>query len=150
MSEISRLATAFEKRSTEQAENTEKAVSSAFEKHESALLEALSTSEKRTREAIEGQYQRLQQVALKSWIAVTLPVMLVIILAVGISVLMGMYIKHQAEEIREQSATLQTLKDQGGAMTLTHCGSSRRLCAKIDKSATAYGENGEYRILAGY
>lgn len=35
-------------------------------------------------------------------------------------------------------------------MTLTHCGSSRRLCAKIDKSATAYGENGEYRILAGY
>ncbi|WP_373448241.1 MbeB family mobilization protein, partial [Salmonella enterica] len=113
MSEISRLATAFEKRSTEQAENTEKAVSSAFEKHESALLEALSTSEKRTREAIEGQYQRLQRVALKSWIAVTLPVMLVIILAVGISVLMGMYIKHQAEEIREQSATLQTLKDQG-------------------------------------
>ncbi|GAR86120.1 hypothetical protein NGUA21_00236 [Salmonella enterica] len=40
MSEISRLATAFEKRSTEQAEDTEKAVSSAFEQHESAVREA--------------------------------------------------------------------------------------------------------------
>ncbi|WP_235598860.1 hypothetical protein, partial [Salmonella enterica] len=58
--------------------------------------------------------------------------------------------KDQAERRRERRGSSKTREDEGGAMRLANCGSRRRLCAKIDKSATAYGENGEYRILAGY
>ena len=155
MSEISRLATAFEKRSTEQAESTEKAVQSAFERHENALLSALSESEKRTNDAIRAQSRSLQRTALRSWMAVTIPIVASLALGLGAIATMGWYITGQINEIASHNATLEQLRSEGGAIQLTHCGDTRRLCAKVSSEslgarARAFGENGQYRILEGY
>lgn len=150
MSEMSRLATAFEERSKEQAESTEKAVRSAFEKHESALLSALSESEKRTSDAIRAQSRNLQRTALRSWMAVTIPIVASLALGLGAMVTMGWYITGQINEIASHNATLEQLKNEGGAIQLSQCGESRRLCARIDENAGVYGENGTYRVLEGY
>lgn len=148
MSEISRLATAFEKRSTEQAESTEKAVASAFERHENALLSALSESEKRTSDAIRAQSRSLQRTALKSWMAVAIPVIATLLIAAGALGTMSWYITGQINEIASHNATLERLEQEGGSIQLSYCGESRRLCAKIDEDAERY-QNG-YRILKGY
>nr|CAB96960.1 MobB protein [Halomonas elongata] len=150
MSEMSRLATAFEERSKEQAESTEKAVRSAFEKHESALLSALSESEKRTSDAIRAQSRSLLADALRSWMAVTIPIIASLALGLGAMVTMGWYITGQINEIASHNATLEQLKNEGGAIQLSRCGESRRLCARIDESAGVYGEDRTYRVLEGY
>lgn len=148
MSEMSRLATAFEERSKEQAESTEKAVRSAFEKHESALLSALSESEKRTSDAIRAQSRSLQRAALRSWMAVTIPIAASLALGLGAIATMGWYITGQINEIASHNATLEKLRSEGGGIQLSHCGESRRLCTKIDEDAPRY--QGGYRILEGY
>ena len=152
MSEISKLAAAFEQKSTERAENTEKAVQSAFEKHENALLSELSASEKRTRDAIRAQNQRLQRTALKSWMFIAIPLVMIGLLAAGSSALMGKYITHQIEQIASYNRTLERLEDEGSKITLTHCGESSRLCAKIDADSVRYGNGDDdtYLILDGY
>lgn len=152
MSEISKLAAAFEQKSTERAENTEKAVKSAFEKHENALLSELSASEKRTRDAIRAQNQRLQRTALKSWMFIAIPLVMIGLLAAGSSALMGKYITHQVEQIASYNRTLATLEAEGSKIKLTHCGESRRLCAKIDADSGRYGngDDDKYLILDGY
>lgn len=150
MSEISRLATAFEARSKEQAESTEKAVRSAFEKHESALLSALSESEKRTSDAIRAQSRSLQRTALKSWVAVVIPIAASLALGLGALGAMSWYIAGQIDEIASHNATLERLAQEGGAIQLSQCGESRRLCVRIDEDAGVYGENGTYRVLEGY
>lgn len=148
MSEILKMATAFEQRSKEQAENTEKAVKSALKKHEHALLLALSESEKTTSAAIRAQSQRLKRTALSSWMAVAIPVVTMMILAVGAMSVMSWYISSQIEQISSQNATLERLTEQGAKMQLSYCGDSRRLCVQIDESAPAY--EGGYRILENY
>lgn len=150
MSEISRLATTFKQRSIEQAESTEQAVRSAFEKHESALLSALSESEKTTKNAISAQSRRLQRVALWSWVAVAIPVALTLLLASGALWWMGQSVAGKLSEIERHNATLERLAQEGGRIQMTYCGESRRLCAKIDTRAPEYGESREYRILEGY
>lgn len=151
MSEISRLATAFEKRSTEQAESTEKAVQTAFKEHENALMSALSESEKRTSTAIRAQSRRLQRTALKSWLAVTITVAMTLLLGASIIGMMGWHMGNQIDEIARHKQTLETLKAEGGAIELNHCGEDRRMCAKMSESDTrGYGENSQYRILKGY
>lgn len=148
MSEISRLAKAFEQRASEQAESTESAVKSAFERHESALLSALSESEKTTSAAIRAQSRRLRRIALKSWMAVLIPVALTLLLGAGALGAMSWHIGNQMDEMARHRATLEVLKAEGGEIDLSRCGESRRLCARIDESADRY-QNG-YRILEGY
>mgnify|MGYP003722922095 FL=1 len=148
MSEVSKFAEAFRQKSIEQAESTEKAVASAFEKHENALLSALSESEQRTRDAIRAQSRSLQRTALKSWMAVAIPVIATLLIAAGALGAMGWYITGQINEIASHNATLERLEQEGGSIQLSYCGESRRLCAKIDEDAERY-QNG-YRILEGY
>lgn len=148
MSEISRLATAFEQRSKAQAADTEKAVRSAFENYENALIEALNESEKTTSAAIRAQSRNLQRTALRSWLAVTIPVCLSLLLGVGAIAAMSWYIAGQINEITSHNATLERLAQEGGAMQVSYCGDQRRLCVRIDESAETY-QNG-YRILEGY
>lgn len=155
MSEISKLATAFEERSKERAESTEKAVVSAFEKHESALLSALSESEQRTKNAIRAQSQNLERIALRSWMAVAIPVIVTLLLSAGAIWALGWHIKNQVDTIIQQNATISRLSEQGGDINLTTCGDNRRLCAEIHPDSLgekpkAFGENGQYRILKGY
>lgn len=148
MSEISRLATTFKQRSIEQAESTEQAVRSAFEKHESALLSALSESEQTTKNAISAQSRRLQRVALTSWVAVIIPVALTLLLASGALWWMGQSVAGKVAEIERHNTTLRELQEVGGKIELTRC--DGRLCAKIDLEAPKFGQSGEYRILEGY
>ena len=148
MSEVSKFAEAFRQKSIEQAESTEKAVASAFEKHENALLSALSESEQRTRDAIRAQSRSLQRTALKSWMTVAIPVIATLLIAAGALGAMGWYITGQINEIASHNATLERLEQEGGSIQLSYCGESRRLCAKIDEDAERY-QNG-YRILEGY
>jgi hypothetical protein len=151
MSEISRLAKAFEQRANEQAESTEKAVESAFEKHESALLSALSESERTTSAAIRGQSRRLKRVALQSWIAVAIPVMLTLLLGAGALGAMSWHISNQIDEIAHHRSTLETLKAKGSAIKMTTCGEDGRLCVEVaEPDKAGYGENGQYRVLKGY
>ena len=148
MSEISRLATAFEQRSKAQAADTEKVVRSAFENYEDALIEALNESERKTSAAIRAQSRSLQRVALTSWLAVVIPVCLTLLLGAGALWWMGQSVAGKLNEIERHNATLERLAQEGGAMQVSYCGDQRRLCVRIDESAETY-QNG-YRILEGY
>lgn len=139
------MAAAFEQKSKQQAEDTEQAVKHAFEKHESALLSALSESEKKTSAAIAAQHQRLRQTALKSWMAVVIPVSLTLLLGAGAIATMSWYITGQIDQIASNHKTLEHLKGLGGEIQLNQCGG--HVCAKIDESAPTYEEG--YRILKG-
>lgn len=155
MSKILDWATDFEQKSKKRAEDTERAIRSAFEKHESALLSALSESEKRTSAAIAVQSRRLQKTALKSWMAVVIPLAITLLLGSGALWWMSQSIAGKLIEIERHNATLERLAQEGGRVQLTHCGSERRLCVKVHPDSLgsrplAFGENGEYRILEGY
>jgi hypothetical protein len=148
MSDISNMAAAFEQRSKQQAEDTEQAVKRAFEKHESALLSALSASEKKTSAAIAAQHQRLRQTALKTWMFIAISMVLVFLLGGSAILTMGWYIDRQVNEIANNRTTLEMMNERGGSADLSHCGDDRRLCVKIDESAGRY--QGGYQIMEGY
>ena len=97
----------------------------------------------------------MQRTALKSWMAVAIPVIATLLIAAGALGAMTWYIAHQINTIEQQNATIERLSKQGGDIQLTVCGDSRRLCAKIHpdslgRNPEAFGENGQYRILEGY
>lgn len=148
MSDISNMAAAFEQKSKQQAEDTEQAVKRAFEKHESALLSALSASEKKTSAAIAAQHQRLRQTALKTWMFIAISMVLVFLLGGSAILTMGWYIDRQVNEIANNRTTLEMMNERGGSADLSHCGDDRRLCVKIDESAGRY--QGGYQIMEGY
>lgn len=151
MSEISKMATAFEQRSKEQAENTEKAVKNALKKHENALLLALNESEKTTSDAIRVQSQRLKRTALSSWMAVAIPVIVTLALSAGAIWAMSWHMGSQIDQIQRYNVTLEQLKAEGGAIHLTECGKEElRMCVEIDTEAEAWGREGQFRILKGY
>jgi hypothetical protein len=47
-------------------------------------------------------------------------------------------------------AEVEQLARQGGRMQLSHCGSSHRLCARVDRRAGTYGTAGDFLVLEGY
>jgi len=47
-------------------------------------------------------------------------------------------------------ADVQRLEQMGGRTDWRHCGEKGRLCVRIDKSAPAYGEKGNYFVVEGY
>jgi hypothetical protein len=47
-------------------------------------------------------------------------------------------------------ASVRKLEQMGGHAEWRHCGETARLCVRIDKSAPAYGEKGDYFIVKGY
>jgi hypothetical protein len=52
---------------------------------------------------------------------------------------------------REQlEADLKKLEQMGGRTEWRRCGESARLCVRIDKSAPAYGDKGDYFVVKGY
>ncbi len=50
----------------------------------------------------------------------------------------------------ELTANIARLSRQGGNVELRHCGNAQRLCARIDRSAPAYGATGDFLVLKGY
>ena len=47
-------------------------------------------------------------------------------------------------------ADVQRLEQMGGRTDWRHCGESGRLCVRVDRSAPAYGEKGDYFVVKGY
>ena len=50
----------------------------------------------------------------------------------------------------ELSASVAILEGRGGRIDWRHCGERARLCVRVDRKATTYGENADYFIVAGY
>jgi len=50
----------------------------------------------------------------------------------------------------ELTAGIARLTRQGGNVELRRCGSAQRLCVRIDRSAPAYGEGGDFLVVKGY
>jgi len=50
----------------------------------------------------------------------------------------------------ELAANLAQLTRQGGNAQLRRCGIAQRLCVRIDRSAGAYGDGGEFLVVKGY
>jgi hypothetical protein len=48
------------------------------------------------------------------------------------------------------AASVAHLEQQGGRVDWRHCGEPQRLCVRIDRSAPAYGEAGDFLIVKGY
>jgi hypothetical protein len=47
-------------------------------------------------------------------------------------------------------AQVEQLAQQGGHVQLSHCGSSHRLCVRVDRHAGTYGAAGDYLVVQGY
>lgn len=47
-------------------------------------------------------------------------------------------------------ANLKRLEQMGARATWRHCGETARICIRIDKSAPAYGDKGDYFVVEGY
>jgi hypothetical protein len=43
-----------------------------------------------------------------------------------------------------------SLTQQGGAAQLNRCGTARRLCVRVDRSAGVFGEAGDFLVVKGY
>lgn len=50
----------------------------------------------------------------------------------------------------ELAGNIARLSERGARAQLQRCGSTRRLCVRIDRSAPVYGENGDYLVVKGY
>jgi hypothetical protein len=60
----------------------------------------------------------------------------------------------EIEQLRSQrerlNADIRSLDQQGGRVQWRRCGEEARLCVRIDRRAPAFGEHGDYLVLAGY
>ena len=50
----------------------------------------------------------------------------------------------------ELTANIERLTRQGSKVDLRQCGQAQRLCVRVDRSAPAYGERGEFLVVKGY
>jgi hypothetical protein len=50
----------------------------------------------------------------------------------------------------ELTANIARLARQGGNLELRHCGTTQRLCVRVEHSAPAYGAAGDFMIVKGY
>ena len=112
MSDLSTLASNFEQESKQQAENTRKRVQSALEAHERELTKCLSDEQKRIESAIRDQSRHLRRTALKSWMAVAIPVAITLLLAGAGSWTLGWHIQSQVAQISEHRETLDRIEEQ--------------------------------------
>jgi len=50
----------------------------------------------------------------------------------------------------ELTTNISRLAHQGGNLELGHCGSTRRLCVRVERGAPAYGATGDFMVVKGY
>ena len=152
MSKILSLAQDFEKKSKQQAHDTEQRLKSEFERHETFIEQALRSSEQKIKGDIRDQNQRLSALVLKSWLWIVLSAVLVLVACSSVIWWQGKTILENQLEISQQSKTLEDLKSKGGKIQMSTCGDQKRLCIKIDLDEDSYGSNGVYpwKIPEGY
>ncbi|EPA5448737.1 MobB protein [Vibrio cholerae] len=152
MSKILNLAQDFEKKSKQQAHDTEQRLKSEFERHEKFIEQALRSSEQKIKGDINAQNQRMSALVLKSWLWIVLSVFLVLVACTGVIWWQGRTILANQQEISRQNATIEQLESKGGKIQMSTCGDQKRLCIKVDLDEDSYGSNGVYpwKIPEGY
>jgi len=50
----------------------------------------------------------------------------------------------------ELTANIARLARQGANLELRHCGTTQRLCVRVERSAPAYGAAGDFLVVKGY
>ncbi|WP_419639179.1 MbeB family mobilization protein, partial [Vibrio anguillarum] len=109
MSKILSLAQDFEKKSKQQAHDTEQRLKSEFERHETFIEQALRSSEQKIKGDIRAQNQRMSALVLKSWLWIVLSVVLVLVACSSVIWWQGMIITQNQQEISRQQASLEKL-----------------------------------------
>ncbi|WP_430777249.1 MbeB family mobilization protein, partial [Vibrio parahaemolyticus] len=105
MSKILNLAQDFEKKSKQQAHDTEQRLKSEFERHETFIEQALRSSEQKIKGDINAQNRRMSVLVLKSWAWLGLTIFLVIVACSSVIWWQGSMILANQLEINQQSAT---------------------------------------------
>lgn len=119
MNKILDLAQSFEQKSKQQASDIEQSLRSEFERHERAISEALSASEKKISADISDQSERLSRLALKTWLWLPVTVVLVLTAAWGVVWWQGVMIRDNWQEISRQKAALEKLEARTWGLELS-------------------------------
>ena len=144
MSKILDMAKTFEQTSKQQASDIENKLKPEFERHETAIKEALNSSEKSINDAIQEQQKRIGWLLLKSWGVMLLSVLLLLAATSGT-------LWYQGRLIAERQATLERLDKQGGKLILSKCEDENgkiRLCIRMNMDEGKFGD--DYMIPKGY
>lgn len=138
MSEILTLAKDYEAKLKQQAQTTRESVQSALAQHESALLECLNAEQKTIENAIRSHSRRTNKSLATSWLATVAVLCSTIALAMAVLWWQGSEIANRYEQLEKLPSA-----------QVKRCGEQSRLCVEIDPKASAYGENGQYRVIKG-
>ncbi|WP_375732284.1 MbeB family mobilization protein [Vibrio ponticus] len=145
MSKILDLAQDFEKKSKQQALNTEQHLKSEFERHERFIEQALRSSEQKIKGDINAQNRRMSVLVLKSWAWIGLSIFLVIVACSSVIWWQGSMILANQLEINQQSATIKQLELKGGKIQLSQCG--ERICIAVAKDGKGWTRKSDDRPM---
>ena len=113
-------------------------------------LQALAEDGRRAAAAL----RRLQQVAnlrILAWSATILTLAAVVPLGIAWYLLPTQTSIAALKATRDQlTSDIARLNRQGARMQLRRCGATQRLCVRVDRSAPAYGADGDFFIVKGY
>jgi hypothetical protein len=117
------------------------------------LIEELHALAEDSRRAAEGMRRLQQHVHLKTfvWSVAIVALSTAIPLATVYSIVPSntdlAFLTRTRDQLR---TTVDRLNEQGARAALRRCGVSQRLCVRIDRSAPAYGDGGDYLVIKGY
>ena len=112
MSKILDLAKDFEKKSKQQANDTEQNLHNVFKQHETFIENALKSSAEKIESDIHAQNSRMNGLILRSWAWIMLTIVLVLAASTGLLMWTGNLIASDMKIIQQQSSTLEKLKAQ--------------------------------------
>jgi hypothetical protein len=113
-------------------------------------MQALDEDSRRAAEALR-RLQRIANLRLIVWSAAVLSLASLLPCAIVWWLLpTRTEIQTLAAKRDELSANIDRLSRQGGNVELRRCGTTQRLCARVERSAPAYGAAGDFFILKGY
>ncbi|MEZ8340355.1 MULTISPECIES: MbeB family mobilization protein [Vibrio] len=145
MSKILSLAQDFEKKSKQQAHDTEQRLKSEFERHETFIEQALRSSEQKIKGDIRAQNQRMSALVLKSWLWIVLSVVLVLVACSSVIWWQGIIIAQNQIEISNQQSALKVLESKGGKIHLSLCG--ERICIAAAEDSGNWTRNSDDRPM---
>jgi hypothetical protein len=123
------------------------------EEMRATLLEELQALEEDTRKAVEAlrRLQRTANLRLIAWTAIVASVASLLPSAIAWWLLPSRAeIDALGARRDELAANVARLSRQGGNLELRYCGTTQRLCVRIERSAPAYGAAGDFLIVKGY
>jgi hypothetical protein len=113
-------------------------------------MQALDADSRRAAEALR-RLQRTANLRLIVWSATVLSLASLLPCAIAWWLLpTRAEIQTLAAKRDELSANIERLSRQGGNVELRRCGTTQRLCVRVERSAPAYGPTGDFLVLKGY